>query len=680
MLWLFAALASAQEVDPFLWLEEVEGERALAWVRERNAESEAALAATPGFQALEERLRGIFGSENAIPTVTLRGKWLYNFWTDRAHVRGLWRRTTWKSYREASPEWDVVLDLDALGATEGKSWVWAGVTCLEPDEVRCMLELSDGGSDAAVQREFDTEAQAFVDGGFVVPESKNAVSWIDGDTLWVGAGTTESGYPREVRRWRRGTPLETAAIVFTGESTDVAVWAWHDAVKGFERDWIVRARTFFTNELYLLRDGKPEKIDKPDDADATAFRQWLYVSLRTPWLGHAAGSLLAIRLDDFLAGSRDVEAVFTPGPRTSLASFEPVRHGVAVALLDNVHSRIELWRPGKGMRPLPGLADLATIDVQAVDPERTDNLWVTTTGLLTPTTLALSKKAKAPTPLKSLPAQFSSEGLVVTQHEATSKDGTKVPYFEVASKNLALDASHPTLLHGYGGFEISEAPAYYPHVGAGWLEKGGVYVIANIRGGGEFGPAWHQAALRQNRHKSFEDFAAVAEDLVARKVTVPERLGIEGASNGGLLVGNLLVEWPQDFGAVVAMVPLLDMQRYHRLLAGASWMGEYGDPDSPDDWAFLQTYSPYHLVRADLETPPVLFLTSTKDDRVHPGHARKMTARMLEQGHEVLLYENIEGGHVGAADADQEAHLWALAFVFLWSELTTPEASGSSPL
>jgi prolyl oligopeptidase len=673
--------ASAPEEDPYLWLEDVTGERPLAWVRERNAGSEGELTAKPGFADLEKRIRGVLDSNAKIPYVGKMGDAYYNFWKDAEHPRGLWRRTSWKEFRKDAPAWETVLDVDALGAAEGVSWVWAGASCLPPEYERCLVSLSRGGADATVVREFDLTTKSFVEGGFSLPEAKQDVGWIDRDTLWVGTdlgpGTlTSSGYAREARRWKRGTPIASSERVYAGEESDVSVNAWHEHTDGFERDWIERAPTFFTNERFLVRGAELVRIDKPDDAMVGSFREWMYLELRSDWTvgGRTwkGGSLLAIRLDDFLAGARSFDLLFEPGPRTSLASYTVTRNHVVLRILDNVRSRIEVLTPKKrwARSAIPGLPELGTVTVSAVDAEKSDELFVNVADYITPTTLSWVKIGKGtPTPLKQLPAYFDATGLVVSQHEASSKDGTKIPYFQVSRGDLPLDGRNPTLLYGYGGFEVSLVPGYSGTVGSAWLEPGGVYVVANIRGGGEFGPAWHQAALKQDRNKAYEDFAAVAEDLAARKVTSREHLGIQGGSNGGLLMGNMLTGWPHLFSAVVCQVPLLDMKRFNKLLAGASWMGEYGNPDIPEEWAYLQNYSPYQKVRADVDYPRVLFTTSTRDDRVHPGHARKMAARMLEQGHDLLYYENIEGGHGGAADNGQAAHMAALAYTFLWSEL-----------
>ena len=676
------AAKTPETADKYLWLEDVTGDAALAWVRERNAESTAALAETEVFKALDSRLLTILDSDARIPYVDKMGGHYYNFWRDAQNPRGLWRRTTLAEYRKAEPAWETVIDLDALGKAEGENWVWHGADCLKPDYRLCLVSLSRGGADADVVREFDLAKQAFVKDGFSLPEAKSSVGWIDADTLFVGtdfgAGSmTESGYPRIVKEWKRGTPLAQARVVYEGKAEDVAAFGYRDHTKGYERDFVNRAVTFYTDELYLRRDGKLVRIDKPDDANASAFRDLLLLQLRSDWTvggkTHAAGSLLAADFDTYLEGKREFEVLFEPTERSTLSDFTPTLNHVILNVLDNVRNRLYVLTrvDGKWQRePLPGMPEFGTVSVDAVDDEENDDYFLTLTDYVTPTSLLLGTVGKgAPEKLKQLPAFFDAEGLVVTQHEATSKDGTRIPYFQVARQDLALDGGNPTLLYGYGGFEVSMVPGYSGSVGSAWLEKGGVYVVANLRGGGEFGPKWHQAALKANRHKAYEDFAAVARDLVARKVTSPRHLGVQGGSNGGLLTGNMLVQYPELFGAVVSQVPLLDMRRYHQLLAGASWMGEYGDPDLPEEWAFIQTYSPYHLAKVAADYPPVLFTTSTRDDRVHPGHARKMTALLMDQSHDVLYYENIEGGHGGAANNQQQAYMSALAYSFLWQKL-----------
>ena len=674
--------AAEEDEDPRLWLEEVTGERALAWVAEQNKRSEGELASSAEEQALEARLRGIMDSDERIPAVTKMGKYYYNYWKDGEHPHGIWRRTTLKQYMKSAPKWDVILDLDALAASEGKSWVWHGANCLKPDYNRCLISLSDGGSDADVVRELDLRTRSWVADGFTLPEAKSDVSWIDQDTIYVGTdfgpGTlTEAGYARTVRRWTRGTPLDQAPVAFEGQEGDVWAAAWHDDTAGYPRDLAMRGLTFFTNETFLLKDGGWVKLDKPDDATITPWRQWALITLRSDWTVGGktwpSGSLIVTELDRFLAGERDFQALYTPSARTSLDGVSPTRDHVLVTELDNVRSRVYALRYKGGVwtrAPLEGMPENGSVSVSAVDPDGSNDYFMWSTDYLTPSTLSMGTVGKGlPRQLKSTPAYFNASGLEVSQHEAVSKDGTRVPYFQVARGALELNGKNPTLLNGYGGFEVSMTPYYSGGIGAAWLEKGGVYVVANIRGGGEFGPAWHQAALKQNRNKAYEDFAAVAEDLARRGVTSREHLGAIGGSNGGLLMGNMITTYPQLFGAIVCQVPLLDMKRYSHLLAGASWVGEYGDPDDPAQWAWLKRYSPYQNLVAGTDYPRVLFTTSTRDDRVHPGHARKMAAAMEDLGADVLYYENTEGGHGGAANHSQAAHMWGISYTFLWNEL-----------
>ena len=667
--------------DPFLWLEGVTTERSLAWAREQNANSERELV-DESFRALEARLKAQLDSDAKIPAVRKIGDHYYNLWTDARNPRGLWRRTTPAEYEREEPAWETVLDLDALGRAEDQSWVWHGADVLAPDDRLCLISLSPGGSDADVVREFDLQQKAFVAGGFALPEAKSGVSWRDQDSLWVGTdfgpgSLTESGYPRTVRLWRRGTPLASAELVFEGQEQDVRVAVFHDSTPGFERDFALRAPSFFTNELSVWRDGQWVKIRKPDDASATPWREWLFLELRSDWtIGgqrFVAGSLLVTKLVDSLTDDARYEALFTPGERVSLASITPTRNHVILATLDEVKSRLAVLTPGAGgwtHAPMTGLPQFGELSARAIDSDESDDYFLTVNGFITPPSLHVGTLGGgAPKLLKSAPAFFDAAGLAVSQHQATSRDGTRIPYFEVRREDAPLVGSAPTLLEAYGGFEVSLTPHYDGIVGAAWIEAGGVYVLANIRGGGEFGPKWHQAALKQHRMRCYEDVAAVAHDLVARDVTSAARLGVIGGSNGGMMVGNMITHFPELFGAAVCAVPLLDMRRYHELLAGASWMGEYGDPDDPAQWAYIRDFSPYHNVRAGRAYPRTFFYTSTKDDRVHPGHARKMVARMEAQGHDVLYYENLEGGHGGAADNAQRAFMSALAYRFLWREL-----------
>ncbi|HET9328755.1 MAG TPA: prolyl oligopeptidase family serine peptidase [Candidatus Eisenbacteria bacterium] len=674
--------------DPYLWLEEVEAQKCLDWASQRNAESAKAITTKPGFDAMEARFLAILDSKAKIPTIEKIGAHYYNFWKDQNHERGIWRRTSLEEYRKAEPAWETVIDLDALSKAESTPWVWHGVEALSPDYSRCLMKLSRGGADAEVVREFDLGAKSFVAGGFSLPEAKSDVEWKNKDMIYVatdfGPGSmTSSGYPRIVKEWKRGTPLSSATTIYEGKAEDVWAGASRDDTPGFERHFVYRGITFYTHQMFLLRDGKLVTIEKPVDADLGTFGEWMLLKLRTDWTTNGKtwprGALLVTKFDDFMAGKRDFQMLFEPTARKSLDEYATTRSAILLNELDNVHNRIYTLRLEKGSwtrTPFPGLPEFGKVYFKAVDSRESDDFWLTTTDFTTPTRLHIARVGGGPAEqLKQQPAFFDASQLQVSQHETTSKDGTRIPYFQVSPKGMKLDGSNPTLLYGYGGFEISELPTYSATRGAGWLEKGGVLVVANIRGGGEFGPAWHQAGVKEQRHHCYEDFIAVGEDLVKRKITTPRRLGCIGGSNGGLLVGNMLVMRPDLFGAVVSQVPLLDMRRYHKLLAGASWMGEYGNPDEPKEWAFIQEWSPYQNVKAGVKYPPTLFTTSTRDDRVHPGHARKMVAKMLDQGHDVLYYENIEGGHGGAATNAQSAHMWALAYMFLWGELGGTEGT-----
>ena len=676
--------ASAQtppNADPHAWLEDVQGEKALAWVRARNAKAEAEIASTPAFKTLEAQIRAILDSDAKIPGVEKIGGYYYNFWKDQQHERGVWRRTTLDEYRKPEPKWETVLDLDALNKAENAKWVWHGADCLKPKYQRCLIALSPGGSDADVTREFDLTTKQFVQDGFFRPEAKGGLSWIDEDTVYVftdfGPGTlTSSGYPNIVKEWKRGTPLAAAKTVYEGKPGDMYIAAMRDHTPGWQRDFVSRTLAFYNDELYLRNaDGSLAKIDVPNSAQKNVHKEWLLLELREPyeaggrtWL---PGSLIATRFDDFMAGKREFTPLFQPDDHASLAGYTWTKDHLVLNVMEDVKNRLSVLTPGKDgwvKTAFVGAPTIGTIGVGAVDADDSNAVWLTATDFLTPTTLSIAEVGKQPEELKSNPVFFDGSKDVIEQHFATSKDGTKVPYFLVRPKDLAFDGKAPTLLYGYGGFEVSMTPSYSGSIGKAWLEKGGVYALANIRGGGEYGPRWHQAALKANRHKAYEDFAAIADDLVARKITAPQHLGTMGGSNGGLLMGNMLTQYPEKFGAIVVQVPLLDMKRYSHLLAGASWMAEYGNPDTAD-WDFIKTFSPYHLFDASKAYPATLFTTSTKDDRVHPGHARKMMALMEAAGKDVRYYENIEGGHGGAANNAQAAHMNALAYTFLWNQL-----------
>ncbi|TAL73545.1 MAG: S9 family peptidase [Rhodanobacter sp.] len=679
-----AATTPAASDDPYLWLEATHGTRAMDWVKAQNAITEKAFASSPAFDHTRNQILEVLDSDARIPYVRRMGDHLYNFWQDKAHPRGLWRRTTLAEYEKANPQWETVLDIDALNQAEGKRWVWKGAQCLKPAYVHCLVSLSPDGGDAVAVREFDTTTKAFVKGGFELPTAKTQVGWIDENHIYVGTdfgpgSMTTSSYPRIAKVWTRGTPLASAITVYAGKASDLAVTAFHERTPGYERDFVQVSTDFFHGETFLRQGDQLVKLDIPSDANADAHREWLLVTLRSAWTvgGRTwpSGALIAIRFDDFMAGKRDFTALFTPDTHTALSGYAWTRHHLILDELHDVQSRLEVLTPqaaGDWQRAaMSGAPAMSTISVVGTNPDTDDEYWLTVDGFLTPPSLARGVVGTgAAKVVKQQPAFFDASEFAVSQHFAASQDGTRVPYFEIAPKDLKADGSHRTLLYGYGGFEISLQPHYSGSVGRAWLGRGGVYVIANIRGGGEYGPAWHQAALKANRPKAYQDFAAVAKDLVQRGVTSAAHLGAEGGSNGGLLMGNMLTAYPQLFGAIACEVPLLDMKRYIHLDAGASWMAEYGNPDDPEQWAFIQKFSPYQNLRKDTHYPPVLFYTATSDDRVGPAQARKMAAKMEGMGiPDVWFYENLEGGHGASADNRQSAHMHAMVYDFLWDQL-----------
>ncbi|MCQ1948234.1 prolyl oligopeptidase family protein [Arthrobacter sp. zg-Y1116] len=697
--------ADSAPTDEFLWLEDIYGDKQLDWVRSENAVTENLLSRT-GFEQTEERLLEVLDSTDRIPMVAKRGEHYYNFWRDAEHPKGLWRRTTWQSYTATETEWEVLLDLDELSAAEGIEWVWGGSMFLRPQDGvsyrRALVALSPDGGDAARYREFDVVDRAFVPGGFDIPAAKSRISWAGEDSLYVGTdfgpgSMTTSSYPRTSRILRRGQDLLDAEPFFEVPEDHMMAVVQRDQTPGFERDLAVDIIDFYNTRTFLREGGDWVQLDVPLDVNVDVHRQWLLLRPRTDWeldgVPHPAGSLLAASLEEFTAGNRTVHRLFTPDASTSLQSWSWTRDRLLLNLLRDVSSEILVLTPEDGWRAdiLDACPPLHSVDAYAVDDEDEEagnDYWLISTGFLTPSTLSRgtlagpgSRDGRRAEAVKTSPTMFDAAGLAVEQHFAVSADGTKVPYFQVGPQDLVLDGSNPTLLNGYGGFEASLTPAYSGVVGRGWLERRttdadgverhGVYVLANIRGGGEYGPEWHRAALQENRHRAYEDFAAVAEDLVARGVTSREHLGCTGRSNGGLLVGNMLTTYPHLFGAVSCGVPLLDMRRYTKLSAGYSWIAEYGDPDDPAQWEFVQTFSPYHLIKEDVSYPPTLIWTATSDDRVGPVQARKMAARMKAMGADkVWFHEALEGGHAGAADNRQSARMHAMSYEFLWEALT----------
>ena len=672
--------------DPFLWLEEIEGDRALEWVHARNKECFDELQADERYAKFLSQAETLLNAKDRIPYGSLRGKYVYNFWQDAEHVRGIIRRTSPESYRTDSPEWETVLSIDALAKAEDENWVYKGIAWLAPDYERCLIKLSRGGTDASVHREFDTLAKRFVDGGFALPEAKSGVTWLNRDTLLVGTNwgegsLTESGYPRIAKRWERGTPLAKAETIFEGRHEDIGIWP-RVMDSGEETLALVdQSLTFFTGAFHVIgADGKLLKLPLQESADLAGFYAGrLLFTLREAWevdsQTFAQGALLAINAAVFQATGElpTIETVFTPDERTSIEGVTLSRSGLYVTLLQNVKGRILRFsvNPQSGKwtaKPVP-LPENGTVSVSAANAY-SDTIFINYEDHITPDRLSeFDAASNKLTPLKSLAARFDAGELEVHQHMAKSADGTEVPYFVIHRKGLKPDGSTPTILYGYGGFEISLKPGYSGTIGKLWLERGGAYAVANIRGGGEFGPRWHKAALKTERQRAYDDFIAVAEDLAKQGITSPKHLGISGGSNGGLLVGAIFTQRPDLLNAVVCRVPLLDMVRYTKLLAGASWAAEYGDPEDPKMREAILRYSPYQNVFPDRKYPKVFIETSTKDDRVHPGHARKMVARMREQGHAVLYYENTEGGHAAGANLKQHAKRYALEYVYFSRQL-----------
>lgn len=681
-----ASMAEQELNDPYLWLEEVESPRSLDFAKSENELTLKALQATPRYAGIESDLRKIILAKDRMPGVTLLHGQLYNFWQDAEHVRGIWRRTSAESYRNENPEWETVLDLDAIAKEENESWVWKGSQCLPSAEQHCLITLSRGGKDASVIREFNLDTKKFVADGFVVPEAKSDISWLDENTLYVGTdfgadSLSESGYPIVAKLWKRGTPLSSATEVFRGEKSDVGAGTSVDFRP--EGSYVIHSRllTFFTSKHWIELNGRKLEVPMPESAVYSgAFDGHLLFTLRdelkTASRSFASGSLVALPIGRIAEGDTARESlslVFAPSQTRFLVAAYRTRSTILLQVLDNVKGKLLKVTRGGGRWKVESLSlgENGMAAISSVD-SLSDDFIASYVDFLTPTSLYFGnalRMGKGFTLLKSAKARFDASDMTSEQLWATSKDGTKVPYFVIHKKDMALDGKNPTLLYGYGGFEIPMTPSYLNATGKVWLEKGGVYVLANIRGGGEFGPEWHKAAQGVNHQRAFDDFIAIAEDLIARKITSPAHLGIRGGSNGGLLTGATFVQRPDLFNAVLVEVPLLDMLRYHLLLAGASWVGEYGNPEDPVMREAILKYSPYQNVRKDQKYPEVFFLTSTKDDRVHPAHARKMAARMREQGHPIFYFENTEGGHGGSANLEQQILWSSLEFSYLFLKL-----------
>ncbi|MCI9844456.1 S9 family peptidase [Flavobacterium pectinovorum] len=670
---------TAQE-DPYLWLEEVDGKKALDFVEKENKATLDVLTNQSEYQDIYTKSLAVLNDTDKIAYPGVFGNYIYNFWQDSEHVRGIWRRTTKKSYYTKNPVWETLLDIDALSKQDNVKLVFKGAQGLYPKYDRFLVSLSYGGGDAVEVKEFDAVTKKFIPNGFSIPESKNSVSYFDANTLIVGTdfgegSMTSSGYPRIVKLWKRGTKLSEAKTIFEGDVSDVSDNGYliRDGEKSYL--FIGKGETFYTSKSFVMVNDKLIKLDIPDDANFSAIlNNQAIINLKSDWTvngkTYRQGSAISLNFTSLLKGQKDLQLIYEPDAYSSIAEISSTKNFLLINILNNVKSELYSYSytDGKWNSAKTNAPEFGTIEIVATD-EFGDDYYFNYQNFLTPTSL-FSANAKNNTvqKVKSLSAYFDGSKYKVEQFKMKSKDGEMIPYFVIAGKNIKYDGNNPTLLNAYGGFEVSEQPFYSGVIGQAWLDKGGVFVLANIRGGGEFGPKWHQAGLKEKRQNIYNDFHGIAEDLIAKKITSSKHLGIMGGSNGGLLMGVAFTQRPDLYNAVVCQVPLLDMKRYNKLLAGASWMGEYGDPDT-SDWDFIKKYSPYQNVNKDTKYPEVFFMTSTRDDRVHPGHARKMAAKMIDMGDKIYYYENTEGGHGGSSTNEQRAKFYALYYSYLWKKL-----------
>ena len=683
--------AGVRAADDHLALEEVNGTEAMAFVAQSNQRALAALTGDRRYETFRRQAEAILTATDRIPGPSFLGDGIGNFWQDAANPKGIWRRTTLDSYRSADTRWETILDIDALARTEGRDWVFKGADCLAPDETRCLISLSDGGKDAVVVREFDTSTRRFVDGGFSLPEGKHRLEWLDRDTLLVatdfGAGTlTESGYPFIVKSLKRGQTLAQATEVYRGDIGDggygVSPSVYRERTGAVQAVLISRPLDTFRSETWELVDGRPVKLNLPERVSVYGVQGGSFIlspdeDWARPGRSHKAGSLLAICIpcvrptDGPVVVSNQVETIFEPTERQSIGSVRVMHDRVVVAISDNVVGRLAVFQNrGEFGWPRTDIATPDNVDVSLGDASKSrGEFFVSTQGFLTPQTLSLAKVTATSEVVRQAPARFDASTHVTEQFEARSSDGTMIPYFVTRPRDMTMDGSAPTILFGYGGFQISFPPAYKPEMGKLWLENGGVFVQANIRGGGEFGPEWHQSALNENRQLAFDDFAAVAAELHRRGISSPRRTGIYGRSNGGVLTSVTMTQHPELINAAVIESPLIDMLRYHEMPAGASWIGEYGDPRIPEEAAWIARYSAYQNLRPDTDYPRVYITTNTRDDRVHPGHSRKFAARLGEMGYDHLYYEETSGGHSNDADPIANARRWARHYVYLAQQL-----------
>lgn len=671
--------AQSQTEDPYIWMEEVESERSMDWVLNQNKLTADKLSKVPGFDSMKQEYIDSYNDKDKIVYPDVVGDYMYNFWKDEDHVRGLWRRMSYEDYLANKTEWETVLDLDVLSKKDGKKWVFHGTTWLAPKYEVCLLALSDGGTDEDIVREFNVVTKEFVKGGFELPTSKGSVGWINENELIIsrkfGEGSmTTSGYPRIVKRWKRGADIKSATIVTEGPDTLMGIWASSSVIEKERYVFISKSVSFYSHETFLLVDGKLKKMNLPDDSDQSGFyKGQLLLTLNSDWKidgkEFKTGDLIGVDFKALLKDEIKTTLVFSPDEKSSIDGVSVTKNKMVLNILHNVQSELLAcdfnegkWAISKIEAPKFGKMFVIGTD------DKKEGYFYQFSNFITPPTLYYVSRGKERL-IKQLNPQFDASNLEVHQYEATSKDGTLIPYFIVHRKDIKFDGTNPTLVYAYGGFNISITPSYSTRTGIGWLEQGGVYVIANIRGGGEFGPDWHHAAMKNKRQNAYDDFYAVCENLIDKKITTPRHMGAFGWSNGGLMAGVVATQRPDLFNAVIIGAPLLDMKRFNKMLAGASWMGEYGNPDIAADWKYIKKFSPYHNVHADKKYPEVLLVTSTKDDRVHPAHARKMAARMIEQGHPIFYYETTEGGHGAASTNEQVAFNETLMFMYLKMKL-----------
>ncbi len=671
---------TAQE-DPYLWLEEVDSPKALEFVENQNKITFDKLSKVAAYDDMYKTSLDIFNATDRIAYPSVYGEFVYNFWKDKEHVRGIWRRSPKAAYLEGNPKWETLLNMDEMSKKDDVKWVYKGANGLYPDYNRFIVSLSKGGGDATIKKEFDVTTKKFIENGFHIPESKGNASYIDENTLIVssdfGKNTmTSSGYPKQVKLWKRGTPIEEAQLIFDGDTTDVAAGGY--AIRDGSENYtiIMRSITFYEYDTFVWKDNQSIKLDLPKGSYISAIlHNQLILDLKSDWTingtTYKQGSVISLNFTDLLENKKTAQLIVKPDEFSSVSGMYTTKNKLVINFLNNVNGELYVysytngkWEKNKINAPAHGTISVVDLD------EFSDEYFFSFRNFLTPTTLYAANAADGSfAPVKSLKSYFDGSKYEVKQIKVPSKDGTLIPYFVVYAKNMKYDGTNPTLLYAYGGFEVSSKPFYSASFGTSWLEKGGVLVLANIRGGGEYGPKWHQAGLKEKRQNVYDDFHAVAEDLISKKITAPKHLGIMGGSNGGLLVGVAFTQRPDLYNAVVCQVPLLDMKRYNKLLAGASWMGEYGNPDIPEEWEYIKAYSPYHNLKKGVTYPEVFFYTSTRDDRVHPGHARKMVAKMIDMGYPIYYYENVEGGHAGSSTNEQSARSSAMTFSYLLMKL-----------